>query len=118
MVVSADLGCELLKFQPWCLIFSTHFLYSEKDIGDQWRTRLDKVLKEILDCPKITIFIQKTRYGLFTEVHYYSSNKYETHNINDADIDRDIRGRYVEFIWSSLCIKGYYGWIYLERLQN
>ena len=36
-----------------CHIF-THFLCSEKEVGNQWRKRLDKVLKDIWDCPKIT----------------------------------------------------------------
>ena len=118
MVVSAGLGSEVLKFQLWCLILSTHFLCSEKDIGGKWKTRLDKLLKELLYCPKITIVLRNPRYGIFTEVHYSLSNQYETHHMNDADTERDIRGCYDEVKWSELCIKSYYGWIYLERLQN
>ena len=118
MVVSAGLGCELLKFQPWCLIFSTHFLCSEKDVEDQWRTRLDEVIKELLYCPKISNLLRKPRYGLFTGVHYSSSDHYGTHHINDSDTERDIRGCYDNFSWSELCTKSYYGWKPLELLQN
>ena len=97
----------------------THFLCSEKDVGNQWRIRWDKVLKDILDFPKITKNIWwKPRYGIFNEVNYSSSDQYETHHINDADTDRAIRGWYDEFSWSALCRNSYYGWISLERLQN